>query len=62
MTPSTKKEEIKKRIYNDTISDEDFPLIREDDPFVIKKTELYRKSLEKAPFPEELLNRYKRNS
>ncbi|HEY4151452.1 MAG TPA: hypothetical protein VGM41_21080 [Chitinophagaceae bacterium] len=60
MTSSTKKEEIKKRIYNDTISDEG-PQIRDDDPYTIKKMELMRKSLEKAPLPEELLNGYNRN-
>lgn len=60
MTSSSKNKETKKRIYNDDTSDER-PLVREDDPYVIKKMELALKSLEKAPFPKELLNRYKRN-
>ncbi len=60
MTSSYKNKETKKRIYNDDTSDER-PLVREDDPYVIKKMQLAKESIEKAPFPKELLNRYKRN-
>jgi hypothetical protein len=59
MTSSHKNNEIKKRIYNDTISD-DVPQIRDDDPFQIKKMERMMKILEETPFPEEFLKKNRR--
>ncbi|HEY4151451.1 MAG TPA: hypothetical protein VGM41_21075 [Chitinophagaceae bacterium] len=61
MTSSTQIEELKKRAYDYFVSDEDFPLIREDDPCVIKKMERMKEILERAPFPEEFLPKNRSN-
>jgi len=58
MSASPKKEEEKKRVYNDRTVDGPELLNIHSSPFVRKKMELARQSFEKAPLTEEFLKKH----